>query len=181
MDFEGNFKILQENAEVAALAECCKGITPEQWDVWDYRQNTFGAHRDTKTFPLVWSSLDTITLPTVLMNVDSLAGKLAQPFIAFLENLYNGIVYKAMLTLLPDEGKIPPHVDSGDALLTIRRCHLVVTAETGVDFKVGNETNYFAPGTLFEFNNSREHSVTNNSDADRVHLIIDILPVALSG
>lgn len=66
------------------------------------------------------------------MNVDSLAGKLAQPFIAFLENLYNGIVYKAMLTLLPDEGKIPPHVDSGDALLTIRRCHLVVTAETGL-------------------------------------------------
>ena len=181
MDFEGNFKILQENAEVAALAECCKGITPEQWDVWDHRQNTYPIHRVTKTFPLVWSSLDTITLPTVLMNVDSLAGKLAQPFIAFLENLYNGIVYKAMLTLLPDEGKIPPHVDSGDALLTIRRCHLVVTAETGVDFKVGNETNYFAPGTLFEFNNSREHSVTNNSDADRVHLIIDILPVALSG
>jgi hypothetical protein len=180
MNFEGNFKVLQENADVAALADFCNGITAEQWDVWDYRQNTFGAHRDTKTFPLVWSSLDSITLPTVLMNVDSLAAKLVQPFIAFLENLYSGIVYKAMLTLLPDGGKIIPHADRGVGLLTIHRCHLVVTAETGTDFMVGDVNKYFAPGTLFEFNNSRVHSVTNNSEADRVHLIIDILPMALS-
>jgi len=175
MDFAGNVKILQENADVAALADFCNGLTVEQWGVWDHRQNTYSAHRDTKTFPLVWSRLDAISLPTVLMNVDSLAIKLAQPFIAFLEKFYSGIVYKAMLTLLPKGGKISPHVDSGECLLNIHRCHLVITSETGVDFMVGNVTNYYAPGTLFEFNNSREHSVTNNSDADRVHLIIDML------
>lgn len=181
MDFEGNVKILQENADVVALADFCNGLTVEQWDVWEDRQNNVFTHRDTKTFPLVWGSLGSTSLPTVLMNVDSLAVKLVQPFIAFLENFYSATVYKAMLTLLPKGGKIPPHVDNGEGLLTIHRCHLVVTAETGVDFMVGNETNCFTPGTLFEFNNSRLHSVTNNSDADRVHLIIDILPETLNG
>jgi len=181
MNFEWNFKVLQENAEVAALAEFCKGITPEQWDVWDYRQNTFGAHRATKTFPLVWGSNEKIVLPPELMNVDSLAVKLVQPFFEFLEKLYSGMVYKAMFALLPHGAKIPPHTDRGVGLLAAHRCHLVVTAETGVDFMVGEVNNYFAPGTLFELNGSRAHSVTNNSEADRVHLIIDILPVALSG
>tara|TARA_R110000765_G_scaffold371799_1_gene462100 strand:- start:65 stop:628 length:564 start_codon:yes stop_codon:yes gene_type:complete len=177
MDFEGNVKILQENADVGALADFCNGLTIEQWDVWPDRQNNLFTHRNTKTFPLVWSSLGSTSLPTVLMNVDSLAVKLVQPFIAFLENFYSATVYKAMLTLLPKGGKIPPHTDSGKGLLTIHRCHLVVTAETGVDFTVGNETNFFTPGTLFEFNNTRKHSVTNNSSADRVHLIVDMLPL----
>ena len=177
MDFEGNVQILQENADVAALADFCNGLTTEQWDAWDHRQNTYSRHKVTKTFPLVWSGLDSISLPTVLMNVDSSAVKLVQPFIAFLENLYGGIVYKAMFALLPDGGKIPPHVDRGVGLLTIRRCHLVVIAETGVDFMVGEVNNYFAPGTLFELNNTRVHSVINNSGAARVHLIVDILPL----
>ena len=181
MELEGNVQILQENADVAALADFCNGLTTEQWDVWDHRQNTYPIHRVTKTFPLVWSRLDSISLPTVLMNADSLAVKLVQPFIAFLENLYNGTVYKAMFTLLPDGGKIPPHVDRGVGLLTTHRCHLVVTAEAGVDFIVGEVNNYFAPGTLFEFNNARVHSVTNNSGAARVHLIVDILPETLNG
>jgi len=176
MDFEGNVKILQENADVAGLAAFCNGLTVEQWDVWDHRQNTYAIHRETKTFPLVWGSNEKIVLPPELMNVDSLAVKLVQPFIEFLEKLYSGMVYKAMLALLPKGGKIYPHVDRTECLLNVHRCHLVITAETGVDFRIGNENNCFAPGTLFEFNNSREHCVTNNSDADRVHLLIDILP-----
>jgi len=180
MNFEGNIKVLQKNADVSALADFCNGLTVKQWDDWDHRQNTYPIHSGTKTFPLVWSSLESISLPTVLMNTDSSSVKLAQPFIAFLENLYDGMVYKAMFTLLPEGGKIPPHIDTGEALLSIRRCHLVVTAEDGVNFMVGDENNYFAPGTLFELNNSRLHSVTNNSDAPRVHLIVDILPQTLN-
>jgi quercetin dioxygenase-like cupin family protein len=48
----------------------------------------------------------------------------------------------------------------------------VITTE-GVIFTVGGEPRSLPAGEIWEINNTREHSVENTSDRDRVHLIVD--------
>ena len=40
-------------------------------------------------------------------------------------------------------------------------------------FDVGETSFHMAEGELWEINNRREHAVANNSDSDRIHLILD--------
>lgn len=43
-------------------------------------------------------------------------------------------------------------------------------------FGVGDEKINMKSGECWEINNSRTHFVDNNSETDRVHLLIDIMP-----
>jgi len=177
MNFDGNIKILQKNVDISELVNFCNELTTEQWEEWDYRQNAFDTQQDTRTFPIMWGRNENIVLPPEPMNVDSLAWKLLQPYFRFLENLYAGRIYKALFVLLLPGGKISPHVDQGFGVSEVHRCHLALVSKDTVDFIIDGIKHYFIPGTWYEFNNTRIHSVSNNSDIGRVHLIVDILPL----
>jgi hypothetical protein len=55
-----------------------------------------------------------------------------------------------------------------------RRYHIVLHSKPGVVFRCGDEQVYMGTGETWWFNNKLEHEVINNSDDDRIHMIVDI-------
>ena len=61
-------------------------------------------------------------------------------------------------------------------MTTCKRTHIPIITNSEVTFTVGGETKFLKEGEIWEINNTKEHSVDNNSDIDRIHLLIDIMP-----
>jgi aspartyl/asparaginyl beta-hydroxylase (cupin superfamily) len=57
--------------------------------------------------------------------------------------------------------------------MTSKRTHIPIITNSEVTFIVGGETKYLKEGEIWEIDNSKEHSVNNNSNVDRIHLIMD--------
>ena len=68
---------------------------------------------------------------------------------------------------------IDPHEDTGRYAKAYSRFHLVLTSAPGNTFTCDNQTVHMQPGELWWFNHRGEHSVRNDSDTDRIHLIFD--------
>ena len=80
---------------------------------------------------------------------------------------------RVLITRLPSGGRIAPHVDGGSHAAYYDRFHVVLRAAPGSRFRCGDEVVEMQPGELWWFQNSVEHEVANDSDIDRVHLIVD--------
>ncbi|MCP5084470.1 MAG: aspartyl/asparaginyl beta-hydroxylase domain-containing protein [Alphaproteobacteria bacterium] len=70
---------------------------------------------------------------------------------------------------------IRSHTDLG-ILIKIHRLHVPITTHEDVTFIIQNKRFHFETGHLFELNNTVMHGVENNSDASRIHLLVDMLP-----
>jgi len=86
-----------------------------------------------------------------------------------------GYLLRAILTKLYKHKDIPKHVDTANSTFTYsRRIHIPITTNPECIFTVGNESINMKEGEIWEMNNDKlEHSVQNNGDEDRIHLIID--------
>jgi hypothetical protein len=82
---------------------------------------------------------------------------------------------RAMLIKLPAKKSIASHIDRGHHLETCDRIHLPVITDNNVKFII-NETVYpMLAGVVARINNNIWHSVENNSNNDRVHLVMDFI------
>lgn len=86
------------------------------------------------------------------------------------------VIARALLTKLLPNGVIPPHRDQIAFILEKgHRIHIPIITNDNVSFSVGDETKNLKEGHVYEINNGRTHSVKNESNEERVHLIIDLL------
>jgi hypothetical protein len=149
----------------------------EIWLEHTLKQSVFDAHKHTQTIELMWdiNSLDLNTRGKIhpnfyKFNVDSLLVNLKPIY----EKKYGkGDFIRVLLVKLKKESKITPHVDSGDGLVFCKRTHIAVITNPDVIFTVGGESKNMRKGEIWEINNQNVHSVDNNSNHDRIHLIID--------
>lgn len=81
---------------------------------------------------------------------------------------------RCLITRLPPGGVITLHIDSGDHAVYYDRYHIVLMSRAGCVFKCGEEMVNMLTGDVWWFDNSVEHEVINNSDEDRIHLVVDI-------
>lgn len=81
---------------------------------------------------------------------------------------------RVIITKLPAGGKIYEHVDEGDAADWYDRFHLVIQGGEGDVFHSADETVTMYTGELWWVENQADHSVENNMDTDRIHMIMDI-------
>ena len=85
-----------------------------------------------------------------------------------IENIKN-----AIFVLLPGNKRINPHTDAGPLLEKLIRVHVPIITNDDVIFNIdGNKKNMKA-GEVWVINNLKTHSVANNGDAARIHLIFD--------
>lgn len=56
------------------------------------------------------------------------------------------------------------------------RYQIALKAQPGIVFKAGDEQVYMAPGEVWWFDNCVSHEVVNNSDDDRISLVVDMRP-----
>ena len=81
---------------------------------------------------------------------------------------------RVIITKLPPGGKIEAHEDKGPPAEFYQRFHLCIQNEDGAVFTCGDEQLTPEPGMVYWINNAEKHSVENNSNADRITMIMDI-------
>jgi hypothetical protein len=80
---------------------------------------------------------------------------------------------RAMVNKIKPGGRIFPHADTPEHVRYYSRFHLVLQSAPGVRFICGDEENYMATGEVWWFRNAEVHEVINNTDVDRIHLVMD--------
>ena len=76
-----------------------------------------------------------------------------------------------LITRVPAGGEVKPHVDAGWHALNTRKLAVQVRGNRDQAFCFEGSELRPEPGDLYEFDNQKEHWVTNDSDEDRITLI----------
>lgn len=80
---------------------------------------------------------------------------------------------RVMINRIAPGGVIYPHPDTEEHCSYYKRFHIVLQSAPGVKFRAGDEWTYWETGSAFWFDNSLEHEVINESQMDRIHMVID--------
>ncbi|CAB5218122.1 Aspartyl/asparaginy/proline hydroxylase [uncultured Caudovirales phage] len=153
----------------------------DQWYLDESRQNGTPTHKDTQMYQVRFLSYDWepgIDPEPIDVNhfSNDLAKKEFDQMCKYLEDFYNSKVVRVEIINMKPNSNIPPHVDSSTMLYLARRVHVPLVSNKNVFFTVFNKTINMEVGKWYEINNYLPHSVKNNSDQDRIHAIIDLLP-----
>lgn len=81
---------------------------------------------------------------------------------------------RVLITKLARGKKIAAHVDGGEHAAYYDRYHVVLQGMPGSLFRAGDETVQMLTGEVWWFDNAVEHEVVNNSEHDRIHMVVDI-------
>jgi quercetin dioxygenase-like cupin family protein len=81
---------------------------------------------------------------------------------------------RVVITRLAPGARIAPHVDEGAPATFYSRYQVALKSNPGALFRIEEETVNFATGDAWWVDNRLEHEVINNSDDDRIALIIDL-------
>jgi len=185
IDIFTHFTFVKNYDDIKNLKEKVLKYTKEDWEKYDYRQKTYVVHSKTKTIPLIWNEMDKDNLRNLEKDKRKFWPE-ADKYKTDLDLLSNilkekygeGFISSAMLINLPSRSVILPHVDSYDPYFhKIKRTHLAIVTDDEVRFTVGGEEKNIKEGEIFEIDNSNKvHNVKNNSEIDRIHLLVDWLP-----
>ena len=114
---------------------------------------------------------------TIWFDVQPRLLELVRPIIKSLEDKFNGKVGKCLFIKLPAGKHVYEHTDNGHYLHSVHRCHIPIVTNSSVFFTVDETTINMQEGTCYEINNTLPHKVDNDGSTDRIHLLIDIIPL----
>jgi hypothetical protein len=98
-----------------------------------------------------------------------------RPFVFGLMTQTEGVrLGRVMVTRLRPGKRILPHVDGGAPAEYFQRYQVALKSLPGALFRIEDEVVNFASGDVWKINNRATHSVENNSEDDRIVLIVDI-------
>ena len=185
MNFNGNFLKIG-TLDIGHFKRLIASLPAQAWLDDTERQTKYEVHRQTQTIGLVYDYDFRHTNPTVRPPFKYFESAL-MPAVKFVAQYYDqtaegsalaaqfgpGYCIRANLVRLNPGGTIDAHQDKNFSLAHSHRIHIPIITNPGVEFRVGDENRYLAEGEVVEINNRRMHSVSNNCDAARVHLLID--------
>lgn len=176
-----HFRLIQSDIDLEPLRREL-GQHDGAWEVQQGRQLTSPAQRHTNAIPLRglrrsricgrrrrdvhesrWTSLSN-QFPATKAFIDAFAAD------------QQGTPGRARFARLPPGKTVLPHMDRGEYYRWRDRYHLVIRSENGSVMNAGGETVRMREGELWWFDNKAVHDACNDSDADRIHLIFDLLP-----
>ena len=144
------------------------------WDEFNWRQETFEVHQQTKTVPLIFDKDFRINNPTYHINYNVFESQMEDLKDVYKEKIGPGYIIRAILVMLPAKSAIAPHIDKGTSLTLCVRTHIPLVTHKDVLFNIDNEEKHLKEGEIWEINNAHKyHSVINKSNKDRIHLIVD--------
>jgi hypothetical protein len=168
-----NFRYI-DSINVDGLKKLVVQFTDEDWNAFDFRQKTYDVHKETKTIPLIFDADFRVNNPTYLEHYKKFETELNNIQNIFVGILGVGFIIRAILVNLKSNSFIDRHIDSGASLELCNRVHIPIITNHKVLFEVGGEEKNLKEGEVWEINNSQKlHSVANNSNVNRIHLIVD--------
>jgi len=173
---DNNFLLLCDHIDVEPIKNKLAQIPQDAWGQSD-REHRFELHRKTQSLLLIYDDDFRHYNPTYHDIYSQFEDEL-KPLLDFIaENFqHNGFVVRLIFTKLQGHGKIPTHADGRYSLLHCHRIHVPIISNDHVFFRVGGEQKVMRPGEMWEINNATSHAVDNQSDEDRIHMIIDWVP-----
>lgn len=154
-------------------------IDKDEWNLWDYRQKKTITHSQTKSIKVKWIPLNVKHFDRQKIEYNEPyytdIYSLLKPTFEKLEKFYDGEVYKILLVKMNKQSRIPPHIDSGFSLEEVHRIHIPIITNEKVYFGCDGRSINMKYGEIVEINNLKTHWVINNSDQERIHLIVDII------
>ena len=174
-----NYKLLGD-CNIIDLQNKINQLTEQDWLEHQLRQNSFKVHKHTNTLEILWDidSLNNNTVGKVHNNFFKLN---IETFLKNIESLYSnyygpGYFIRVLITKLKQNSIIFPHIDKGNSLKDCKRTHIPIKTHPNCIFTIGGETKHLKEGEIWEINNfKKEHSVENNSNEDRIHMILDYI------
>lgn len=151
-----------------------------EWLIDTSRQENFATHENTFMYELV--SFDYNWRPGCKAESKTIntLGRYSEAELAGIYNLLeeyaSGRVVHAEIVSMNPRSRIRTHKDVGDALYLLRRFHVPIKTNNQAFFIVEDEQFFLREGIAYELNNSKYHSVKNNGEESRIHLIVDVLP-----
>jgi len=151
-----------------------------EWDIDTSRQNLTDIHKDSKMFQIkfmsyFWSLGDKVFVQDVNSLKNENSKKCLYKLFDIFEKHYDGKVVRCEVIGLLPGGSVAVHQDDGDFAKYARRIHVPILTNNNVFFTVMDETINMKLGNWYEINNVLDHSVKNESDEKRIHIIIDVL------
>lgn len=171
MDFNfkyyGNYNVESFESKLSQL----------DWEYYTFRQDSRKGQENTKTAPLIWDLETDFRKVTKWKDYEFFQNELSDLEEYLIQIFGKGVIGTAVLINLPAGEKILEHTDSGLSFFkNTYRLHIPVQTNDKCYFTVGGETINMKKGELWEINNyEKKHSVDNDGDTDRVHLLIDYL------
>lgn len=161
-------------------------LESELWENEGTRQQRYEAHRDAQSILLVHDSDFRHINPTRHPALQTFE-PVIRPILGITADFYDespkgrelskkfGIGYfiRATLARLMPGASIAEHRDMNFSFAHSHRVHVPIITNDQVRFTVGGETLVIPEGEIYEINNRRAHSVCNEGNEPRVHLILD--------
>ena len=174
-----NYRIIGE-FDIHNIAHELSTLSADVWEVNKSRQNRSIEHQYTKSIFI--NNVDTDWVgngyPLEKYFVNEKLYEYTEAIISILENKFNGKIGKAIYINLPAKKQIRVHKDYGYYLTSVHRCHIPIITNENVNFHLNGETINMKAGICYEINNKNDHGVFNSGETDRVHLLIDIIPMS---
>lgn len=172
----GNYDINNIKSKVLQFSE-------KLWNDYTFRQDKHGVHKHTKTVPIIWKEP---LNPNSQKNDDnkywseynSIKNDIDNLTNLINDNLCKGRIESVLLINLLKNKNIQRHKDKGNYFYSHHRLHIPIITNENVIFEIDNEKKYLKAGEIWLINNNdKTHGVYNNSNTDRIHMLIDWRPL----
>ena len=186
MFFKGSLREVVKTCDYQGILEILKTVSADEWNrdtvVRNSKEKVGNTNLDTRALMLKYKSTAAVGPGFVdyeKNDVETL-NKL-KPFLDVIisdaKNFYgyeNLKLTSILFTELRRGGIIPEHSDTGKMLTTHHRIHIPLVSDPSVKFTLDHKDYYLEPGHGYEINNQLTHEVRNESNIDRIHMIIDL-------
>ena len=186
MRWNGSLREVIKTCDYKGILEILKTVPEEEWNkdtvVRNSKEKVGNTNLDTRALLLKYKSTaatgpgfvdyeknDVETLNKLKPFLDEIISD-AKNFYGY-ENLK---LTSVVFTELRRGGIIPEHSDTGKMLTTHHRIHIPLVSDPAVKFTLDHKEYYLEPGHGYEINNQLVHDVRNESNIDRIHMIIDL-------
>lgn len=176
MNIGVNFKFLGK-IDAQPLIDSLSKIDDEDWGADTFRQETYkGIHSSTQAIQLIYDKdfrhfNGTKHKYWDLLNME----ELMEPLLEVLKKEYgDGYIARAVFVKLFAGKSVGRHIDVGGSYSLSHRIHVpLITEENNIIYNVRDEDKFFKVGEVWELNDMVEHEVRNQSQTDRINLIMD--------
>jgi len=181
-----HFTRLETGVDVAPMLRELEA-TPDAWASDPHRQSLVAVQRETEAVPICAHDTPATFREARERNPIRYVGRPTPisadlphtlSFVQQLARRLHGVPGRAVVVRLRPHGKVYEHIDRGLYYQLRHRYHLVLKSVAGSRLRASDEEVRMQPGELWWFDNRQPHEASNDSDEDRIHLIVDILSPA---
>jgi hypothetical protein len=158
--------------DTSILDSILSAIVEDDWNVLDYRKG-MNAGKNTNSILIRHSSDYTISGMENMPLYDKYF-PLIEPVLDLLKQHYTYNEYAAFITRLHPHTAVKVHKDWSDFLEKCNRLHVPLQTNENVLYHVDGADYCWKKGVIYEFDNTRDHGVKNESDDQRIHLIVNL-------